>query len=254
MPVTPDTSPSCQTSRTGSPGDRARAPAAVRTIAPAATASRNHARSTSCTAFWPFGCLQAPRPPIARCAFAALPCLRSSTARAPDHRVVQADTGVHAPHARAREWRTIERCAPGAYPACRAGFASRGTAVARGTVPSRSRLAPTRDMSLGSRSSHPRLACADTPPRERERRERDGERSGADEERTGIRPPRGHREHRLAQHGMVRAVAVVLEEGEHRPDVAGTRRHVLHDDGQRRPPCGRYLGGSALRIRPEIRG
>src|SRR5439155_1617317 len=37
----------------------------------------------------------------------------------------------------------IERCAPGAYPACRAGFASRGTAVARGTVPSRSRLAPT---------------------------------------------------------------------------------------------------------------
>src|SRR5205823_4282996 len=46
----------------------------------------------------------------------------------------------------------IERCAPGAYPACRAGFASRGTAVARGTVPSRSRLAPTRDMSLGSRS------------------------------------------------------------------------------------------------------
>ena len=78
--------------------------------------------------------------------------------------------------------------------------------------------------------------------------------NGADEERTGIRPPRGHREHRLAQHGMVRAVAVVLEEGEHRPDVAGTRRHVLHDDGQRRPPCGRYLGGSALRIRPEIRG
>src|SRR5207302_1492577 len=47
----------------------------------------------------------------------------------------------------------IERCAPGAYPACRAGFASRGTAVARGTVPSRSRLAPTRDMSLGSRSA-----------------------------------------------------------------------------------------------------
>src|SRR5438094_2845427 len=46
----------------------------------------------------------------------------------------------------------IERCAPGAYPACRAGFASRGTAVARGIVPSRSRLAPTRDMSLGSRS------------------------------------------------------------------------------------------------------
>src|SRR5207248_3097866 len=45
----------------------------------------------------------------------------------------------------------IERCAPGAYPACRAGFASRGTAVARGTVPSRSRLAPTRDIGLGSR-------------------------------------------------------------------------------------------------------
>src|SRR2546422_3837363 len=44
----------------------------------------------------------------------------------------------------------IERYAPGAYPACRAGFASRGTAVARGIVPSRSRLAPTRDMSLGS--------------------------------------------------------------------------------------------------------
>src|SRR5438309_4102210 len=35
------------------------------------------------------------------------------------------------------------RRAPGAYPARRAGFASRGTAVARGTVPSRSRLAPT---------------------------------------------------------------------------------------------------------------
>src|SRR2546427_3304092 len=50
----------------------------------------------------------------------------------------------------------IERCAPGAYPACRAGFASRGTAVARGIVPSSSRLAPTRDMSLGSRSAtHP---------------------------------------------------------------------------------------------------
>src|SRR5437763_15063919 len=32
-------------------------------------------------------------------------------------------------------------------------FASRGTAVARATVPSRSRLAPTRDMSLGSRSA-----------------------------------------------------------------------------------------------------
>src|SRR5205823_3613323 len=31
-------------------------------------------------------------------------------------------------------------------------FASRGTAVARGIVPSRSRLAPTRDMSLGSRA------------------------------------------------------------------------------------------------------
>src|SRR5439155_4958694 len=57
----------------------------------------------------------------------------------------------------------IERCAPGAYPACRAGFASRGTAVARGTVPSRSRLAPTRDMSLGSRSyaslRHARARC-----------------------------------------------------------------------------------------------
>src|SRR5207247_7341330 len=38
-----------------------------------------------------------------------------------------------------------------AYRACRAGFASRGTPVARGTTPSRSRLAPTRDMSLGSR-------------------------------------------------------------------------------------------------------
>src|SRR5439155_13048209 len=39
-----------------------------------------------------------------------------------------------------------------AYRACRAGFASRGTLVARGTTPSRSRPAPTRDMSLGSRS------------------------------------------------------------------------------------------------------
>src|SRR5207245_8820534 len=38
-----------------------------------------------------------------------------------------------------------------AYRACRAGFASRGTPVARGTTPSRSRLAPTRDMGLGSR-------------------------------------------------------------------------------------------------------
>src|SRR5206468_9977824 len=101
-------------------------------------------------------------------------------------------------------------------------FASRGTAVARGTVPSRSRLAPTRDMSLGSRSSHPRLACADTPPRERERRERDGERSGADQERTGIRPPRGHRAHRLAQHGMLRAALVGPDKGDDRPDVAGT--------------------------------
>src|SRR5439155_21527093 len=36
----------------------------------------------------------------------------------------------------------IERCAPDAYPTCRAGFASRGTAAARGTVPSRSRLVP----------------------------------------------------------------------------------------------------------------
>src|SRR5213594_4907233 len=43
-----------------------------------------------------------------------------------------------------------------AYRACRAGFASRGTAVARGTAPSRSRLAPTRDMSLGSRRDQPR--------------------------------------------------------------------------------------------------
>src|SRR5437763_11289982 len=34
-------------------------------------------------------------------------------------------------------------------------FASRGTPVARGTTPSCSRLAPTRDMSLGSRSSWP---------------------------------------------------------------------------------------------------
>src|SRR5205814_169862 len=43
-----------------------------------------------------------------------------------------------------------------AYRACRAGFASRGTPVARGTAPSRSRLAPTRDMSLGSRRDQPR--------------------------------------------------------------------------------------------------
>src|SRR5207249_388693 len=35
-------------------------------------------------------------------------------------------------------------------------FASRGTPVARGTTPSRSRLAPTRDMSLGSRRDQPR--------------------------------------------------------------------------------------------------
>src|SRR5438034_1961035 len=45
----------------------------------------------------------------------------------------------------------------------RAGFASRGTAVARGTVPSRSRLAPTRDMSLGSRSrAEPSRAASST--------------------------------------------------------------------------------------------
>jgi len=45
-----------------------------------------------------------------------------------------------------------DRGATRAYLACRAGFASRGTPVARGTALSRSRLAPTRDMSLGSRS------------------------------------------------------------------------------------------------------
>src|SRR5437667_644069 len=30
----------------------------------------------------------------------------------PDHRVVQADTGVHAPHARAREWRRAKAVRP----------------------------------------------------------------------------------------------------------------------------------------------
>src|SRR5439155_26721902 len=48
-----------------------------------------------------------------------------------------------------------DRGATRAYLACR--FASRGTPVARGTVLSRARLAPTRDMSLGSRSLVPLL-------------------------------------------------------------------------------------------------